>query len=230
MERITDATGKVIPWRRSSTRMELVRLNTLRAYWEALRDEAAGEVPARERVDPRGFSNALENAFLLEQVAPGMAKLRLAGQHLNDLMGMELRGMPFASLLFAQDRAVAERVLAQVFDDPAEAELRLRPARLGNAPDAAARMLLLPLRDRDGAVTAALGGLVSAGTTGPRPQRFEITAINVTPCAGAAPGRTPSVAEDRPAPGFAEPAAGFDGARRQPPRGRPHLRVVKSDD
>ena len=227
MKRITDAM--VIPWRRSSTEMELVRLNTLRAYWEALRDEAGGEVPARARVDPRGFSNALENAFLLEQVAPGMAKLRLAGQNLNDLMGMESRGMPFAALLMPQDRAVAERVLAQVFDDPAEAELRLRPAPMGNAPDAAARMVLFPLRDRDGAVTAALGGLVSAGLTGPRPQRFEVTAIDVTPCGRAVPAPKPSVAEDRPAPGFAEPAAGFDGPKR-PPRGRPHLRVVKSDD
>lgn len=227
MKRITDAV--VIPWRGSSTEMELVRLNTLRAYWEALRDEAGGEVPTRARVDPRGFSNALENAFLLEQIAPGMARLRLAGQHLNDLMGMELRGMPFASLMMPQDRAVAARVLAQVFDDPVEAELRLRPARMGNAPDAAARMVLFPLRDRDGAVTAALGGLISAGVTGPRPQRFEVTAIDVTPCGRAVPAPKPSVAEDRPAPGFAEPAAGFEGPKR-PPRGRPHLRVVKSDD
>ena len=229
MKRIRQAVGNVIPWPGSSARLEPHQLNTLRAYWEALRDESDGAIPARLRVDPRGFSNALEHAFLLERVAPGMAKFRLAGAHLGELMGMELRGMPFAALFLPQDRGAVQAVLAEVFDLPAEAELTLRPARLGNAPDASARMVLLPLRDREGSVTAALGGLVSTGATGAPPQRFEIAARSLSPCGGTAPP-APAPAEDRLAPGFAEPAADFEGPGERPARGRPRLRVVKPDE
>ncbi len=74
-------------------------LAEVRAYWEGLR--VAGDLPRRDQIDPRGIAGALENTFLLERVAPGIARFRLAGMQLHDLMGMDVRGMP----LSAADRA-----------------------------------------------------------------------------------------------------------------------------
>ena len=58
-------------------------------------------MPRRAEIDPRGIENALEYAFILERIAPGMARIRLAGIHLSDLMGMEVRGMPLTSFIDA---------------------------------------------------------------------------------------------------------------------------------
>ena len=66
------------------------------AYWEALR--GMNQLPKRSQIDPRGIEMALENTFILERIAPGIARLRIAGGHLNDLMGMEVRGMPLTAL------------------------------------------------------------------------------------------------------------------------------------
>jgi hypothetical protein len=66
----------------------------LRAYWEALRE---GEMlPRRDRVDPRGIAGALEHSFLIERIAPGVARFRISGMVFNDLMGMDIRGMPMS--------------------------------------------------------------------------------------------------------------------------------------
>ena len=51
----------------------------IRTYWESLRIE--GDIPLRAAVDPRGIEAALEFAFMVERVAPGVARLRLAGGH-----------------------------------------------------------------------------------------------------------------------------------------------------
>lgn len=64
----------------------------LRAYWDELRQGRA--VPTRADVQPAGIGDGLDYAFILERIAPGAARFRLAGRHLVDLMGMEVRGMP----------------------------------------------------------------------------------------------------------------------------------------
>ena len=64
-------------------------LTDLRDYWQSLRRGRA--VPARADVEPHGISRALDYAFVLERIAPGAARFRLAGRHLIDLMGMEVR-------------------------------------------------------------------------------------------------------------------------------------------
>ena len=62
-------------------------------------------VPMRSDVDPRGIERSLEHAFILERIAPQMARFRLAGMHLTDLMGMEVRGMPTTALFAPAARA-----------------------------------------------------------------------------------------------------------------------------
>ena len=142
----------------------------IRAYWESLRLE--GDIPLRTAVDPRGIEAALEFAFMVERVAPGVARLRLAGMHLIDLMGMEVRGMPLSAFFCENDRHAAMDMIEAVFCRPEAVE-----AELTGADGATAQMLLLPLRGETGTVTRALGCLVSKGHAATAPQRFSITHI-----------------------------------------------------
>jgi len=105
-------------------------------YWEALRGDR--QVPLRAEVDPRGIDQALENAFILERIAPKVARFRLAGMHLNEMMGMEVRGMPITAMFEPADRASVTALLEHVFEEPAKARLRLEAAcsraiRIGSA-------------------------------------------------------------------------------------------------
>jgi hypothetical protein len=134
-------------------------LRQVEAYWSALRDGAA--VPKRTQIDPRGLENVLEYAFILERIAPGVARIRLAGQHLNQLAGMEVRGMPLSTFFSSSGRAHLSAALEHVFEAPAVAELILKGKPKFGRPAPEARMILLPLRDENGQVNRAIGVLVA---------------------------------------------------------------------
>ena len=161
----------------------------MRAYWDGLR--AGRDVPARADIDPRGLENALEYAFILERVAPGMGRFRLAGMHLNDLMGMEIRGMPLTAMFTPEGRKRVADATEAVFQGPAIAELVLTAEAGIGKPPMTARMLLLPMTSDMGDVTRILGCLVGEGQgIGRTPRRFLVDAAHVqpiTPCASAAP-------------------------------------------
>lgn len=145
----------------------------LRGYWEGLRQGRA--IPARAEVEPRGIRRALDYSFVLERIAPGAARFRLAGRHLIDLMGMEVRGMPVCSFMNTSSRGRLSDVLECVFRGPQIAEIRMEsPASYGR-PALEARMLLLPLRSDLGDVTRALGCLIAEGEVGQGPRRFDLT-------------------------------------------------------
>ena len=160
----------------------------MRAYWEGLR--AGREVPARADIDPRGLENALEYAFILERVAPGMGRFRLAGMHLNDLMGMEIRGMPLTAMFTPEGRKRVADATEAVFQGPAIAELVLTAEAGIGKPPMTARLLLLPMTSDMGDVTRILGCLVGEGQgIGRTPRRFLVEAVQVqpiTPCGHAA--------------------------------------------
>lgn len=205
-------------------------LTQLRAYWEALRD--GGPPPMRSAVDPRGIAGALEHAFVVERVAPGVARFRVAGMHLCDLMGMEVRGMPLSALLEPEDRAVLSAGLEQVFSAPAVFEARLESPRSMGRPALEAQVLILPLRDWRGQPNVAMGGIVASGEIGRAPRRFSIAHRIVARCLVAE--RHPAALAARHHPALAEAAAAFTPARPapvpdRPVAGRPHLRLVKSD-
>ena len=50
----------------------------LRSYWDGLRQGRA--VPMRTDVQPAGIGRGLDFAFILERIAPGAARFRLAGR------------------------------------------------------------------------------------------------------------------------------------------------------
>ena len=147
-------------------------LSEVGAYWEALRHE--GKVPYRADIDPRGIQRALKHSFILERMAPGMARIRVAGQVMSYLMGMEMQGMPISALISPETREAFRRSLEDVFSGPATATLRLRAEGSFGKPALHAQMLLLPLRGDDGAVTRVLGALVMEGKLGRVPRRFDL--------------------------------------------------------
>ena len=204
-----------------TSRHAATTLTQLRAYWESLR--AGGAPPMRSAVDPRGIAGTLEHAFVIERVAPGMARFRVAGMHLCDLMGMEVRGMPLSSLFEPEDRNTLSTALEQVFSGPAVFEARLSSPRGLGRPALEAHMLVLPLRDWRGQPGVAMGALVATGEIGRAPRRFGIDHRFVARLLVA-----PRAIDTHPA--LAEAAAAFaPPPAHRPEAGRPHLRLVKSD-
>lgn len=182
----------------------------MRAYWSSLRQGRA--IPARADVTPLGLRATLDFAFILERIAPGAARFRLAGKHLIDLLGMEARGMPLCALMNPGYRGRLSDVLETVFQGPqiVEADL-LSPASYGR-PELTGKLLLLPLRSDLGDVTRALGCLVSVGEAGAPPRRFDLGAERADPVIEGGRVLTPSPS----ALGMAEPPATWRPAPRPP--------------
>ncbi|WP_415920494.1 PAS domain-containing protein [Tateyamaria sp. SN6-1] len=209
-------------------------ISQVEAYWEGLRGMRI--MPKRSEIDPRGIESALEYTFVLERIAPGMARIRIAGSHLSDLMGMEVRGMPLTSLITPPCRRQTSDALEEVFQRPAVCELRLVTEEGAGRPHMDARLLLLPLKSDLGDVSRILGCMVAQGDIGLSPRRFDVVGAKIRPI--TAPSSVPQPTVPAPAPereeraelakGFAEPSAAFEA---QTPRADvPYLRLVKNDD
>lgn len=212
----------------------------IEAYWEAVR--GARLLPKRSDIDPRGIEQCLEHAFILERVAVGIARMRIAGNNLNKVMGMEVRGMPLTSFFTPAARAVVSDLLEVVFQTPAICTLHLTSAEAPGRPAIQARLIMLPLKSDLGDVSRVLGCLVVKGDIGNAPRRFDISRKDVlhiaageAPVSTAKPKTTPSApplpAEESPQTllnGMAEDQKPFDTeeAKRRPP----YLRLIKTDE
>lgn len=196
-------------------------ITEVEAYWEALRGVRL--VPLRSEVDPRGIERALDKTFLLERIGPGLARFRLAGKALNDLMGLEVRGMPLTSIIAVPAREEMRTALNQLFDGPKALTLGLQGEGGIGRPALKGHMILLPLRSDLGDITRALGCLAWYGRIGRTPRRFEVNSISYREL-GPFHSEQPAAA-----PAFAEPPAAFQHKPRDR-NGPPHLRLVKSDD
>lgn len=185
-------------------------LGEMRSYWASLRQGRA--VPARADVTPMGLRSTLEHAFILERVGPGGGRFRLAGRHLVDLLGMEVRGMPLCALMHPGSRGRLSDVLETVFQGPQIAEVELSSPGSYGCPELNGRMLLLPLRSDLGDVTRVLGCLVSQGEIGAAPRRFDLIADRADPVIEGARVLVPSAS----APGFAEPSELWKPAAPRP--------------
>lgn len=180
----------------------------LRDYWWSLRKGRA--IPARSDIDPAGLRGTLDFAFVLERIAPGAARFRLAGRHLVDLLGMEVRGMPLCALMNAGSRGRLSDVVEAVFKAPQIAEIDLMsPAGYGRA-ELTGRMVILPLKSDLGDVTRALGCVATEGVIGTAPRRFDLIADRASPVIEGARVLTPSPSMMA---GFSEPAETWQPAR-----------------
>ncbi|MFG6561958.1 PAS domain-containing protein [Sulfitobacter sp. 1A15299] len=205
-------------------------LAQVEAYWEALRGNRL--MPRRSDIDPRGIEQALQYAFILERVAVGVGRLRIAGGHLRDLMGMEVRGMPITAFFSTEARPCVSEALEEVLQMPGQTTLHLAAAAAYGRPALTGRMLLLPLKSDLGDVSRVLGCLVVLGQIGQTPRRFGLAQATrhsafgrlAKPVRFADPLHEPLLPRDT---GFAEPKARFTTA---PPGDiPPYLRLVKSE-
>jgi hypothetical protein len=217
--------------------MNDVMISSLKSYWERLR---AGRIaPYRAEIDPREFDTALENMFIVERIAPGNLRIRLAGMKVCEMMGMEVRGMQPGIFVGEEDRARFERLLGVVMSEPAVVEIKMEA--LGRPMAQSATMLLMPLRSDFGEINRVLGCLSVDGVFFQAPLSFSLKDISINPVQAA---REPAEAK-RALPGFAEESPTFAGFESGPrlraiegnpeaassPRrsGRPKLRVVDND-
>jgi hypothetical protein len=204
------------------------------AYWEALRGTRL--MPNRAEIDPRGIEQALEYSFIVERIAPGIARLRIAGSHLNDLMGMEVRGMPLTAFIAPGSRRQLSDTLEEVFETPATCTMRLHSEKGPGMPPLDARLLLLPLKSDLGDVSRLLGVLVAVGDMGRSPRRFDLLGTSLRPILSGETVMAPRPPE--PALQIAKPAASVSGFAEPRPtfrtvtplRDAPYLRLVKTDD
>lgn len=208
-------------------------LHHVRAYWDGLRGPAL--IPHRTLIEPHGLHDALAHVFLIERIAPGLARFRLAGTHLTQLMGMEVRGMPISAILVPPSRDGARALIEAVFAGPSIVELALEADRGLGRPALQGRMILLPVGGDDGLCDRALGCLVTEGDIGRGPRRLAITRQRTET---VLPRPRPAAPDARPQPAFAEDPTLFASpppeVSTQPPprpaRGKPHLRIVSNTD
>jgi hypothetical protein len=190
-------------------------ISQVEGYWHALRGARA--VPQRAEVDPRGIARALDRAFILEQLAPGVGRLRIAGTHLSDILGMEVRGMPLTAFFMPEARDDLAACLDLVCSTPSVMTLSLMADTGIGKPPFEARMLLLPLRDEAGVINRVLGCLDSSGVIGRSPRRFSIMARRITELHGNDLLQAPvvmarPVVSVNPLRGFGESQSPFIGA------------------
>lgn len=198
-------------------------LAEIESYWHV---RAGGRpMPDRAEIGPHGMEAALPHALLIERIAPGIGRLRLAGGHLRDLMGMELRGMPISALVEPDARPLLADAIDTALDLPALVHVDVTSAPGLGRPALQGRLLLAPLSSRDGRLRMLLGGLAMTGAVGRPPRRLCVGAVSVSPIAGAVWDGASSVPTQA-----AEPVAVFaaDKKAERPDAMRPALRLVKS--
>jgi hypothetical protein len=237
IERIADALGgNVVSLFTRKPPASFAAIREVEAYWEALRGTRA--MPSRSEIDPRGIAGALEFAFLLERIAPGTGRIRLAGMHLTDLMGMEVRGMPLTALFQPSARQTVADALESVLQRPSIAVLTVEGERGIGRGKLLGQMLLCPLKSDLGDPSRVLGCLQTDGPIGRAPRRFDVTGMaertlgsldmaapETTDAPPEPSRRRPGLPVDAGVPGMAEPPSEYLGR----PRGKPKLRLVKSD-
>ncbi|MCL1628676.1 MULTISPECIES: PAS domain-containing protein [Roseinatronobacter] len=139
------------------------------AHWAGLRTRHA--LPARGALDPAALAEALPHVFLGELVSPRVARIRLCGHGVEDVMGMDLRGMPLTALFGSDARDDIMAALEQV-GRGVRAMLALQAEPGFGQPEMTAQLALMPLTGADGRITHVLGVLERRGQIGRRPRRF----------------------------------------------------------
>lgn len=148
-------------------------LDKIERYWNVTRSNRL--VPSRCEIDPRGLEGVLGNAFILERITGGLARFRIAGSHITELTGLELRQMPISALFTPTSREVLSDALVATFEDPATVRMRIESKGGFGRQALSGEMILMPLRSDMGQIDRVLGGIVMDGKIGRTPRRLEIT-------------------------------------------------------
>jgi hypothetical protein len=180
-------------------------LGQIEDHWREIKARSL-HLPHRADLDPSRIAAALPHAFVLERAAPGVARLRIVGRALSNHLGTEARGLPLSVFFTPASRDILRRWLERCFDAPAILELSAEARQGVFRTPLTGRLLLLPMLDRDGKVTRALGGLVVEGTKrasivkfdlAETPSRFQILPQPSAAWAAPATGEARGMAEPR---------------------------------
>ena len=202
-------------------------------YWSSLR--RGHELPRRTDLDPRAMTLTLGHSMILDRVRPGTVRVRLGGHVVQELMAMEVRGLPIRAFFDLDDRTRIVDRFEQVFDRAVTLELDL--ISHGAEGVVTGRLLVLPLLDTAGRVSKALAVLATDRVVKDGPRRFSVTNSALAPIAGASgpipTRRTEDAAQPYPLPAERAPQDALVGMHeaQTPFEGRqtsvPWLRVVK---
>lgn len=207
---------------------ERSQIDVVERHWRAL--APPGTLPRRRDLDAAALGAALPQAFSLEEVAPGIARIRVAGQRLHDWFGADPRGVPLSALFDDAGRARLREALIALFSKPALVEVAVATPRGALRAPVGGRLLLLPLQGEDGAVTRAVGVFGLDQVPHPGPRRFVIpgeAAERVEPVTPRDPVRA------RPggrAGAFPLPSPPVAAAHAFAERPKPFIRLVVSND
>ena len=147
-------------------------LQVVDAYWRDLRRKA--KLPLRQDLTPAVLDTALPHCFIAERTTPGVARMRVAGQALQQHLKLDPRGMPVSTFLDGDGREALMPLVEAVFQDPAIVEVRLSATSRIGRPRMTGRLLLLPMRDVFEDATRILGALVTDTSAGLRRTQFRL--------------------------------------------------------
>lgn len=228
MTRFFDGSDDLIPLSAHHPVQGRSVLQELERYWRDLR--GARRIPVRSEVDPARIDSALPHSFILDRVAPGIGRLRVAGQVLSSMIGMDARGMPLTTFFTADAR---DRVMEQteaVFSRPALVEVPLISFRSLGRPRLTGNLLLLPLLGPDGTVSRALGAILTDGIIGRAPRRFDIADDQEVRCEPLPELQRHVTAVAAQAGARVGARVGAQFASQRPDGTRPALRLVVNND
>ncbi len=203
-------------------------------YWSDLRGGRAA--PYKSEVTARGIGRTLaSNTFILENLADGARRFRLAGSGLHDIFGLELRGMSAQAIMLHESRARMQSLMDDCLAAPTVCVF-ICSAEMQGGNALSLEIILAPLRSDFDQMNRILGAAHVLGeeqaVIETAPRRCQI--IKAKTFAFTDSGR---YEVNAPLPGFAEPAAEFDfqrtglsaieGGARTGERRRGHLKVVK---
>lgn len=196
------------------------------AYWHSLSQDQG--VPARETLDPRAMSPYLPNVFLADRISYGVARFRVCGSHLTELMGMEPAGMHVSALFGVGARTTVATAIDAVCARPCLADLDLEASASEGRGLLHARLFLAPLTDGSGQINRVLGCLQAKGSIGNEPRKFDWARVgfrNTWQAQGATQTAEPVLRRIAVAAQTAEPVHAATM-----PSARPNLRLVHSSD
>lgn len=140
-------------------------------YWANLRRD--GAVPRRSDVESRALADMLPHVFLAEIVTPRVARMRICGHQIEELLGMDMRGMPLSVLFRSTARPDIAEALEQV-QMGARVILSLESETGFGQPQITANVALMPLADECGRITRVMGVIERQGEIGRSPRRFKL--------------------------------------------------------
>lgn len=220
-DRIIDLAGRNAPSRD-------LMIEQVGAYWESVRRGRL--VPQRIEIDPKRLEGCLGHVFLIERIAAGLARFRIAGSHMIELMGLEVRGLPLSSAFAPQSRESLSDAVQSLFDDPAVIEFALTSEGGFGRPELSGKMHLYPLRSDLGEISRALGVISMNGAPGRAPRRLTIARQDRRGLVGYAGDESGSLKgfRDPPVSTFRETADEpmKSGQAQRPSHIPPYLRLV----